>query len=341
MSSATTAAAPEKRGRVAWLDLFRGAAVLAMIETHVTNTFLVPGLRATAWFGWLNWCNGLVAPAFLFIAGYALGMGWRAGAGQSAALARKARRLAGVAALGYALQFPFAELGRQRWAEALRTGTQVNVLPCLAVALLGALGVQWLVGRLGKKWRRGAGLAAVFGLGSAVVWLAPQSAGWQVDFVPLAAFLNDRTGSLFPLFPWAAFVFCGVLAGSFATPQMGWMLVAAGVVKGGALWAHDGTFSALSPAFFCDRLAAVLVLAAFGHWVARGWKPGGVLLAGRESLVMYAAHLVVIEWLAWSGLPRGGLGLGGTALAYAAVLGLTFAVALGRAKWTARARAEA
>ena len=336
MSSAAPTAVSEKRGRVAWLDLFRGAAVLAMIETHVVNTFLAPGLREAAWFGWLNWGNGLVAPAFLFIAGYALGMGWRVNAMKPVALARKTKRLLGVAALGYALHFPFTELGQHRWAGALRTGTQVDVLPCLAVTLLGVLGVQGLAGMLTEKWRRGAGLAALFGLGSAVVWLAPASAAWSVGAVPLDAFLNDRTGSLFPLFPWAAFVFCGVLAGSYATPQMGWMLVAAGVVKGGALPADDGAFSALSPVFFCDRLAGVLALAALGHWVARGWKPGGVLLAGRESLVMYAAHLVVIEWAAWAGVPRGGLGLGGTALVFAAVLGLTLAVALGKARWTTR-----
>ena len=315
--------------------MFRGAAVLAMIETHVVNTFLAPVLREAAWFGWLNWCNGLVAPAFLFIAGYAQGMSWRAGAGKRGDFARKAKRLLGVAALGYALHFPFAEIGQQRWAEALRTGTQVDVLQCLAAALLCVLAVQALSRVFSERWRHAGRWAVLSGLAVGTVLLAPCSATWSGGPVPLAAFVNDQTGSLFPPFPWAAFVFAGALAGAFASRPAGWLLVAAGVVKMCAHLAGDGTFSALSPVFFGERLAWVLALAALGQWLARGWKPRGVLFAGRESLVMYAAHLLIIEWTAQAGLPRSGFGVTGAALIFAGVLGVTFAVAFGKAKWGA------
>ena len=316
--------------------MFRGAAVLAMIETHVVNTFLAPGLREAAWFGWLNWCNGLVAPAFLFIAGYAQGMSWRMSTGKPVAFGRKARRLLGIAALGYALHFPFTELGHHRWADALRMGTQVDVLQCLAVALLCVLGVQAAAGVLSEKWRNSARCAVLFGLAVGTVLLAPSSASWGVGPVPFAAFLNDHTGSLFPLFPWAAFVFAGALAGMFFTQRASRLLVAAGGVKGCALLASDGTFSALSPAFFCERLAWVLALAALGQGIARGWKPRGVLFAGRESLMMYAAHLLIIEWTVQAGVPRGGFGGAGAAMIFAGVLGVTFGVAFAKAKWSAR-----
>ena len=314
--------------------MFRGAAVLAMIETHVVNTFLAPGLRTVAWFGWLEWFNGLVAPAFLFIAGYALGMGWQPG--KPVAFARKARRLGGVAALGYALHFPWAEIGQRRWAAALRTGSQVDVLQCLAAALLCVLVVQALCGVLAEKWRSAVRLAALSALAVGTVWLAAGSAHWSGGLVPLAAFVNDRTGSLFPLFPWAAFVFAGALAGIFSAQRAGWLLVAAGVVKGGAWLADDGIFSALSPAFFCARLAWVLALAAGCQWLARGWRPRGVLFAGRESLVMYAGHLLLIAWSVQAGAPRGGFGWAGAAMIFSAVLGTTFAVAFAKAKWSAR-----
>ena len=319
-----------------WLDLFRGAAVLAMIETHVVNTFLALPLREAAWFGWLNWFNGLIAPSFLFIAGYAQGMSWRPGAARAGAFARKAKRLLWVAALGYALHFPFADLALRRWADALRMGSQVDVLQCLAVTLLGVLGAQALAGFLPEARRRAAGLAVVALLGVAVVALAPLSAGWSGGPVPLAAFVNDRTGSLFPLFPWAAFVFCGVVAGAFAARSAGWLLVAAGGVKGCALLLSDGTFSALSPAFFCERLAGVLALAALCQWIARVWTPRGVLFAGRESLVIYASHLLVIEWAAQAGVPRGGFWLPGIALLFAAVIAAAFAVAFAKTRWSAR-----
>src|SRR6185436_1734934 len=70
----TDAAPASRRERVAWLDLFRGAAVLVMIETHVVNTFLAAALRENGWFALLNYVNGLVAPSFLFIAGFVQGL---------------------------------------------------------------------------------------------------------------------------------------------------------------------------------------------------------------------------------------------------------------------------
>ncbi len=334
--SQATAVPPAKPGRLTWLDLFRGVAVLAMIETHVVNTFLTPGLREAAWFSWLNWANGLVAPAFLFIAGYAQGMSWRAAAGKPAALGRKAKRLLGIVVLGYALHFPIMPLWHHRWGEAFRVGTTVDVLQCLAVSLLAALGVLGLGGRLAEKWRLGVGRAALVGLGGLVVWLAPFSAEWSVGAVPLDAYLNNRTGSLFPLFPWAAFVFGGVLAGSLDGLRMGWMLVAASGVRVGAHLLDDGRFSALSPAFFGGRLAWLLAFWALGHWIAQRWQPAAVRFAGRESLVMYAAHLMFIEWTVLAGVPRGSLGWIGVALVYALVLALTYAATWAKTIWLAR-----
>ena len=333
MSAVAPAAAPPERAREAWLDLFRGAAVLAMIETHVANTFLAPGLREAAWFGWLNWFNGLIAPAFLFIAGYAQGMSWP---GKRGAFGRKAKRLLEIAAVGYALHFPWGEIARGQWAEAVRVGSQVDVLQCLALALSGVLAVTWI---FTEKERRMAGLAVLAGLGLGTVLLAPFSAGWSAGLVPLTAFLNASTGSLFPLFPWAAFVFFGALAGAVQGQRTVLLLVAAACVRVAAWLASDGTFSVLSPVFFGERLAWVLALAALCQWIARVWTPRIVLFAGRESLVMYAAHLLIIEWVAQAGVPRGGFGVAGAALVFGAVLAMTLAVAFAWAKWrTRRAR---
>lgn len=330
MSTVAPAAAPPERVRVAWLDWFRGAAVLAMIETHVANTFLAPGLREAAWFGWVNWFNGLIAPAFLFIAGYAQGMSWL---GKRGAFGRKAKRLLGVAAVGYALHFPWGEIAHGNWAEAVRVGSQVDVLQCLAAALLGVLVVAWI---FAEKGRHAVGRAVLAGLSVGTILLAPFSANWSGGPVPVAAFLNGRTGSLFPLFPWAAFVFCGALAGAAEGRGAGWLLVSAAGVRVVAWLASDGTFFALSPSFFGERLAWVLALAALCQWLARGWTPRPVLFAGRESLVMYAAHLLIIEAVAQTGGPRGGCGVAGAALLFGAVLTATFAVAFAWAKWRAR-----
>ena len=52
-------------------DLLRGLVIIIMIEVHVFNAFLLPELRQTGWFGVLNFINGLVAPSFLFVSGFA------------------------------------------------------------------------------------------------------------------------------------------------------------------------------------------------------------------------------------------------------------------------------
>ena len=57
--------------RYTFIDLLRGWAIILMIEPHVFNTFLLPELKQTGWFGVLNFINGLIAPAFLFVSGFA------------------------------------------------------------------------------------------------------------------------------------------------------------------------------------------------------------------------------------------------------------------------------
>lgn len=294
---------------MAWLDLFRGAAVLVMIETHVVNTFLFAGLRETGWFTLLNYVNGLVAPSFLFIAGFVQGLERRTSSTRPINFARRARRLLGLAVVAYALHFPVAELAQHRWADALRAGTQFDVLQCLAASLGVLLGLTWLAAKLAGRrgevvwWCGAAVLAAVAVVG------APGGQAWLGAPVPLRALVNQTTGSLFPLLPWAGFVFLGALTGAW--PQRPLHERAAGILGlAGLAWACRGaTFSAVSPAFFLERAAWVLVLAALGEWSARRRVPGWLLFAGRRSLTLYVAHLVLIGALVVAGVPSAALTL--------------------------------
>jgi len=335
MSSAAAPVFRKEQGRIPWLDVFRGAAVVLMIETHVVNTFLAPVLREAAWFGWLNWFNGLIAPAFLFIAGWAQGLSWSGSAGKPVAFGRKAKRLLGIAALGYALHFPWGELGQRRWADAVRAGTQVDVLPCLAAALLVVLGAQWVAQRSGESARAGIFFGVLGGLTMGVVGLAPRLTEWSGGPVPVVAWVNQTTGSLFPLLPWAGFVFAGALLGAVRGLAAGALLGLWVVVRTLGWSLEGGAFSPASPAFFCERLAWVAVLAALCQWVVRGWQPGALLFAGRESLVMYAAHLLIIGWIAQAGLAHE-QGWGAVAGMCAVVLAATWLVALGWASWQER-----
>src|SRR5512146_2699884 len=59
--------------RYGFIDLLRCFALIMMIETHVVNSYLPVILRiGSPFFFWLSFVNGLVAPGFLFAAGFSL-----------------------------------------------------------------------------------------------------------------------------------------------------------------------------------------------------------------------------------------------------------------------------
>lgn len=222
-----------RRERVVWLDFFRGAAVLVMIETHVVNTFLASAMRVESWFTVLNYVNGLVAPSFLFIAGFVQGMERASNPGKAINYGRRGRRLLGLLLLGYALHFPWTELAQHRWDDAVRVGTQVDVLQCIAAALglvlLVGGGADWIRANALKgsqddqkqtgAWREfllGDGMwwLGVTALLSCAVFAAPATAVSRNLPIPLEAWINASTSSWFPLFPWVGFVFAGALAGA-------------------------------------------------------------------------------------------------------------------------------
>ena len=82
------------------------------------------------------------------------------------------------------------------------------------------------------------------------------------------------------------------------------------------------------PGFFFHRLVWIVAFVPAFLFLATKVRPRWLALAGRESLVLYAAHLLLIEALAGLGVARAAHGFAGCAAIYAAVLGLSVAVAL-------------
>lgn len=339
-----------RRSRVLWIDLFRGLAVLVMIETHVVNTFLASAVRDEGWFRILNYLNGLVAPSFLFIAGFVQGMERGVTPEKPVNVARRARQLLVLLFAGYALHFPWTELGQHRWDDALRVGTQVDVLQCIAASLGLLLGVTWLVQKVGG--RRGwdvwwVGLVALLGFS---VFLAPYAAECNGLPVAIQGWVNRSTGSWFPLFPWAGFVFFGALAGtvyglarrvveapenepssgalfSFLRPSS--VFLVAPIPLAASAWVfRSATYSSVSPASFFERAAWVLILAAACEWFVNRRRPALPLFAGKHSLALYVIHLVLISTIAGFGVPMNALPLpnvlGGILVIGVASVGLTW-----------------
>lgn len=326
-----------------------------MIETHVVNTFLVTAVRAEGWFSVLNYINGLVAPSFLFIAGFVQGMERGAEPEKPVNFARRARQLFTLILIAYALHFPWTELGQHRWDAALRVGTQVDVLQCIAVSLGLLLGFTWLAQKLGG--RRGQqvwwlGLALLLGL---AVFTAPFAAEWNGLPIPLQAWVNRSTGSWFPLFSWAGFVFFGALSGAaYGYVRRPWeagdaevcvaqlpilspvrfarrsasVLFITPFPLGVVAWTFLGAayYSPASPASFFSRAAWVLVLAALCEWFAAQKRPMLPLFAGKHSLTLYVVHLVIISTLAGWGVPMNAISLTGVVAMLAAIATVSLAL---------------
>lgn len=281
---------PSPTRRLEWIDLFRGLAVLGMIWTHSANTFLNANLQATAWYGELTYYHGLIAPAFFWISGFV-----RAHVTQGTIKPAwpALKRLLMVLLIGYLMHFPWlALLSGHVSPEDWRDGMKVNVLHVMAIT-----GMLTLLAERFGRWRDGvaAMLLLVF------VGLETPAEHWRTGFTLLDQYLNRSQGSVFSLFPWVSFGLAGFLTRRLwdggVNRQGGLVLAAAAPLALG--WVSLSSWLGKAPAFFVERLAWVIMAAVVVSFVgerariiaATGW----LRLAGRESLVLYVAHLVMIH----------------------------------------------
>ncbi len=101
----------KERVRYISADLLRGLVIIIMIEVHVFNAFLLPELRQTGWFSVVNFINGLVAPSFLFVSGFAFQVSSGGKLDEMRKLGKafwkKMMRIFQIIIIGYALHLPF------------------------------------------------------------------------------------------------------------------------------------------------------------------------------------------------------------------------------------------
>jgi uncharacterized membrane protein len=315
------------RPRLTWIDLLRGLAVVGMIETHVMNTVLDASFDDTRWRHELGFFNGLLAPAFLWIAGFVQGLGVRRAQAQERPVVTVARlrRLGLVALLGYLLHVPWnfwgvGDYGPESWRIAL----QVDILPCMAVTLTMLL----CAGLARGPWFDVITclLAAFF------VFLAPAAQPWHTGWIFVDSFVTcNGTKSLFPLFPWVAF--CAM--GSFASRwEMSWktlLPVSLALIALGMGFAPS-SYAYVHPAFFAERLGWLGLLIIAVWLFSQKFAPAWLQLVGRESLFIYVAHLLVLFSVPWRGTTLNlwigrTLSIPQTVIAFFIVLGICLALA--------------
>jgi uncharacterized membrane protein len=313
---------PAQKKRIQFIDLLRGWAVIVMIETHVVNATITDAIRATAAFDVLQFINGLVAPAFLFASGMAFAITTRRKVQDYLSFGmpffRQIGRLALILVVGYVLHIPkfeYEHLLHETKPEAWLHFFQVDVLQCIAVSIIL---LQLLL--LGVRTERRLYLVTAL---MTVAIVAGTPLVWQIDFsgmlaAPLAAYMNAQNGSLFPLFPWAAFLFAGAIAGyaylehaqrnagepggrSYAqtAASAGVIMIVASFLLhpvGVTIYpVYD--YWHTSPSFYLLRLGIVMLLCAgmFLYETRHGVRQSSpVTLIGRQSLIVYVVHLMLV-----------------------------------------------
>lgn len=315
----TSAAAIASPGRVIFIDLARLLAIVWMVYGHTINAVLAGEYRTGWWYdGWL-FQRGLTAPLFLLVAGLAFSVAakrsWMPGGRRGEAL-RRVRRFVALILIGYALHFPARRVGDLTWVtdEGWHSFLAVDVLQLVGVTFIGLQLLAWLTPSR-RVFTHACGMLAVLCL-----LLTPLA--WQVDWagaglpLTLAAYLSPATGSLFPLFPWAAYAFLGAVLGSvvshYAQPWrvdralavaaivlfgVGRLLEASVVSETGMLHAH--WYPAASVIWRAGACLAVLAgLAGLSRVVHH--IPSSFSVIARESPLIYVAHVVLVYGSAWS-----------------------------------------
>jgi uncharacterized membrane protein len=310
--------------RYQFLDLYRGLIVLFMLEGHVVRALLQPAFQATPAFELHEIFHGITAPGFLFGAGFTFAIAtqrkWDELSAWSAGLLRRLWRMVLLVAIGYLLHIPYFSLRKtiaESTPEQWDTVLAFDVLQCIGVTLF-FLRLLFVIVRSETMFLSVvAALLAVIVAGTPLVW-EPAS----TESLPrwLAMAVHGRQGSVFPLFPYAAFIFAGVLVsweflrfaerGNEAKFMKLLAFSGVGLVVSGSVWdilpyqlypSYDFWFT--SPAYVLIRLG-ILVLLLAGLWFFEAhvrhrerhdlWMPRWLITLGVESLFVYIVHLVIL-----------------------------------------------
>jgi len=295
-----------------------------MIETHVVNALLLPELRDQPFFAVLTFVNGLVAPSFLFCAGFALAISlsrkWEQFTAPTKPFQKYVVRLLFILVVGYALHIPKFSL-RQMMAlddESAWVGFfQADILHVISLTLLGLVLLVMIV-RTQKPF-----LAVSACVALALVGTAPFLRGMDLSNLPIwiRPYLTTQFKSQFPLFPWSSFLIGGMLVGWWYLESRrrdrvsnmvrslalgAWLVVVlALIVEATPITVYPAhNFWNASPEFFFVRFGIISLICA-GLWLYEKYSPPSgksvIAIFGQESLLVYVVHLLIVyghtfEW---------------------------------------------
>jgi uncharacterized membrane protein len=314
----------QKKHRIIFIDLIRAFAVLQMVQGHTIDVVLSPEYRVSEYPLYTVWyfMRGITAPVFLFTAGTVFTYLFRLVDKpffQNPRFIKGVKRSFLLLFIGYLLRYPtsrvfdFTHVSETSW----RIFFSVDVLHLIGVGLLLLLILMLISEKLVHND------FIVFGIAVLVIFLISpimNSINW-IEFLPppIAAYFYKKTGSLFPLFPWVGYIISGALLGTYLAKhplvfKSGKFSLAL-VILGAAFILSSMIGDKLSAAFNITALSSssgtglvffrvgiVLLLNSFVSYLALKFDsiPKFIILVGRNTLVIYVVHLIILYGSAWN-----------------------------------------
>lgn len=333
---------PDRAARLPAIDAVRGFAMVVMTLDHASGAFnrdrlMVDGAAAFApdmvlepvQFA-VRWVTHLCAPTFVLLAGMSLALSVtrRQQAGMDASRIDRDMLIRGALLVGL-------DVGWMGWMWRLGLPLQLGVLYAIGMSMIGLIAVR----RLPAAVVAGLGLAVLAGGEAVTALLDPTT--------PLAAatLAGGQVGPfwfLYPFLPWTGMMLIGWALGvrlvRRGVTARDWLALAAvaavvfAVVRGvngygnADLLRRDGSWvewlhvSKYPPSLAYAALElgiAFALLAAAWTW-RRPWRP--IVVLGQTALFYYCLHAHLLKGAARLLGEYRALGLGATALSWAAVL---------------------
>jgi len=314
----------EQKHRVIFIDLIRAFAVLQMVQGHTINVLLAESSRNPELPVYAVWyfMRGMTAPIFMFTAGTVftyLFCSIKKPFNDNPRVKKGIKRGLLLITIGYLLRYPtatlidFSHVSESSW----KIFFAVDVLHLIGVSLLAVLFLLFISEKFKLNNYFIFALTATF-----VFFCSPfiYNINW-VAYMPklLAGYFYPATGSNFPFFPWAGYVIAGGVLGSylakhpriFKTARFSLMLALIGILFILVSVLSDFVFkyfslpihiSQASPGLIMFRVGFVLLLNAVVSYIALRAEriPGFLITVGRNTLLIYIVHLLVLYGSAWN-----------------------------------------
>ena len=293
--------------RLEYLDWVRGFGALIMLQGHVFDSFLKPGLRPGGAYVLSQFAGGMPPAIFLFLTGVTLSFlmdsSERKGLSSWERVVTAFRRSGYLFCLAFAFRLQLFVFGfPAAWQDLFR----VDILNCMgfAIAVLSAL--AWF------RTRQRVSICAAAGLGIALA--SPLITGMTWSAVPwMARNYIVPSQMFFGFFPWAAYLAFGMSAGSLIRSthrdsiagRMQWVALAGGVTIIACQYLAHVSFSIYkkadfwldSPAQVMTKQGVVWVMLGFSFlWTRCGAREGWSLVRqfGTTSLLVYWVHIEMV-----------------------------------------------